>query len=401
MKTSTIVLIGAGVGALILLSKTRKAGVGDDMLVPPTGRTLTSGGQVLGELGLETRFIDSYDASPSQYNSTPQNDFVPGIHGLGKKLKKVVHNVTSPVTKVLMKPINLISRSKMMKVLSVVDPIAFSTRLAASTVKIAVRTISNPAAGFKMMTNGVKSFTVRPLQQTGMVLGIIKPPKQKVSEGEVEYQDAEGNPIAKADYDKMATVSKASVPVQASTYKGYNIWTTAKPTGGTLYLINYKPEDNSTEGAYDTMAEAQAAIDAVAVPMDSPANPYPTGLLPVPQPPPASTYNQAKQAYDVMAAAREQASMSQASSDSGYGATSSDSGYGATSSDSGQPQQATEEGSPKLPERVAQVQTPAAQILPPEQAPPPAAPASSGNAKVGVLVGGGVLAAIAAALATR
>ena len=108
------------------------------------------------------------------------------------------------------------------------------------------------------------------------------------------------------------------------------------------------------------------------------------------QPPkPPTNFDQAKQAYDAMAAAREQASMSQASSDTGYGRTSDDSGYGAT-------QQVTEEGAPKLPERVASVQTPAAVMVQPV-APVPAA--ASGDSKVGLLVGGGVLAAIAAAMA--
>jgi hypothetical protein len=389
MKTSHLVAAGVVVGALILIAKSRKQSMGDDdMLVPPPGRTLTASGQVLGGLGLETRFIDSYDACPYQYNRTPQNDFVPGINGFGSSLKKAVSggakvvskgfsSIGKGVAKVTALP-SKVFNTKALKIASVMSGQMLMSRLAASTVKIVGRTISNPSAGFKMATRGLKSFTITPLKQSGMVLGIIKPPKPiEEPGGGVEYQDANGNPISKADYDKMEAAAKASVPAKATDYKGYGIWTIVKPEGGTLYLINYRAEDNSTEGAYDTMAAAQAAIDAVVVPD------VPQYQSSEPRPmPPASNYDQAKQAYDVMAAAREQASMSQASSDTGYGPT----------------QQVTEEGAPQIPERIAQVQSPAAQMLPPQAE---AAPAPSGNAKVGVLVGGGVLAAIAAALATR
>lgn len=92
--------------------------------------------------------------------------------------------------------------------------------------------------------------------------------------------------------------------------------------------------------------------------------------------------------YDAAKAAFEQASMSRPSDDSGFGPTSDDSGYGTT-------QQVTEEGAPKIPERVAAVQTPAATMLPPGLE-----KKTTGDSKVGLVVGGGILAAIAAAMAT-
>jgi hypothetical protein len=52
MKTSTLLIAAGTVGALILLAKSRKAGMGDgDMLLPPPGLTVTASGQVLGDLG--------------------------------------------------------------------------------------------------------------------------------------------------------------------------------------------------------------------------------------------------------------------------------------------------------------------------------------------------------------
>lgn len=86
--------------------------------------------------------------------------------------------------------------------------------------------------------------------------------------------------------------------------------------------------------------------------------------------------------YDATKAAAEQASMSRAYDDSGYGTT----------------QTVTEEGSTPLPENVASVQTPSATVDP-GYAPPAASP--SGDGKVGMVVGGGILAAIAAALMSK
>jgi hypothetical protein len=407
----------------------------DDMLMPPPGRTITASGQdlggwrnvgrgmiprpprgragfhgSLGDLGIRTTYNDVYDAAPYQYSMEPQNDFMPGINGWGSKLKKAVSNVTHAVAQVVQAPANIINKSGVLKTLSVLDPVTFQARLMASTAKIIAKGISNPAKGFKLLTNGLKSFTVTPLMQAGAMVGIVKRPSPAVApDGAVSYQDANGNPISKEDYDKMVAAAAEATPKKAEDYKGYSLWTVKNnSTGGVLYLINYNPDENSAEGAYDTMAEAKAAIDAVVVP-DVPAYAIgPVGPKETPeqaaqnaeykriaaqaslsyvnpnQNVSKSTYDQAKYAYDVNQAAREQASMSQAQDDSGYGSTSKD------------------DGTAPIPERVASVQTPSAVM---EQAPayvPPAAPSTaSGDGKVGLLVGGGVLAAIAAAVMSK
>lgn len=287
MKTSTLLLLGAGVGALVLLAKARKTGMGDDdMLVPPPGRTITASGQVLGGLGLETRFVDSYDANPSQYRRRVINDLEVGLgRPSGTASKRTYFSAITTQNK---QKAEAAAQEK--------------ARLQEEQRKKEMETLA----------------------------------QQKVNETLLSIQK-------KAEED-MAAQQKAEAERQAA-------------------VVN---------------AEANKPIQWQGGPASY------NGL----RPPVQSNYDQAKQAYDAVQAAREQASMSQASSDTGYGRTSDDSGYGST-------QQVTEEGAPQIPERITQVQTPAAQVLPQE-----AAPAPTGNSKVGLIVGGGVLAAIAAALAS-
>ena len=307
MKTSTILLLGAGVGALVLLTKARKAGVGDDdMLVPPPGRTITSSGQVLGGLGLETRFIDSYDANPSQYRRQVINDMVPGLGrpqpGAGRAF-----SFGAGIAKLNKDREEAAAREK--------------ARLAEKQRQIEMEALAQ-----------------RKVNET---LAAI----QKKAEEDMIAQQ-------KAEEGRQAAAANAEAERQAAIKAADALrWqTTMAQQDQTLY------------------SQASGASSST-----------PAGR---------SNYDQAKQAYDAVQAAREQASMSQASSDTGYGRTSDDSGYGST-------QQVTEEGAPQIPERITQVQTPAAQVLPQE-----AAPAPTGNSKVGLIVGGGVLAAIAAALAS-
>jgi hypothetical protein len=51
MKTSTLLIAAGAVGVLYMLAKSKQGLGDDDMLMPPTGRTVTASGQVLGDLG--------------------------------------------------------------------------------------------------------------------------------------------------------------------------------------------------------------------------------------------------------------------------------------------------------------------------------------------------------------
>jgi hypothetical protein len=89
------------------------------------------------------------------------------------------------------------------------------------------------------------------------------------------YQDADGNTITKAEYDRLMAEANIPVPVpsKAQDYKGYGIWTYSKPEGGVLYLINYESSSGSCDGVYDTMAGALAAVDEVVGPVVEPMKP--------------------------------------------------------------------------------------------------------------------------------
>jgi hypothetical protein len=335
MKTSHLVAAGVIVGALILIAKSRKGGVGDgDMLVPPPGRTLTASGQVLGALGLETRFIDSYDANPSQYNRSPQNDFVPGLGAFIKSSRP------SPGA----------GRSAFGKL--------FGKSSADAKAKVEAETAKKAKEAAELRMAEVAQQKVNET-----LLAIQK-------RAEEEAAAAQGITVAPPVAEEEAGNGKWGIVMMQARNVGAIPYWVARKGAGTM------THDEATKAAFAKTAEAKKEKSAYQMPVNTDKHP-------------ASTYDQAKQAYDVVQAAREQESMSQASSDTGYGQTSNDTGYGAT-------QQVTEEGAPQIPEQVSQVQTPSAQMLPQEAA--PAAP--SGNSKVGLIVGGGVLAAIAAAMAS-
>ena len=405
MKKNQAIVLGAclvgGFVAYQMLKKTRP-GVGDDLLLPPPGRTVTASGQVLGDLG-----EDVFSAGPSQYRRDAVNDFVPDVAGLGggwkKKFKKAF------------KPPKFVSR--IVAATNRVNPLVQGAHLLQNVAKITVKAVSNPRKGFKSLGFAVKSMTTRPLKQIGMAVGIIKPPKQKVAPGgAAEYQDADGKVISKEDYDKLVLASQQSIPKKAEDYKGYAISTIIKDSAGgsVVYLINYDPEKNECEGAYDTMAEAKAAIDAVMQPAAATA--------------PPTTHQAAQNRYSAEQAAAEQASISAASDSSGYGTTSTSTST-STSGSSAPPtthqaaknrysaeQAAAEQASiseareggydtpskgPALPERITEIQTPSAQVLPEEAPAEPVSETKKGNTAVGVVVGGGILAAVAAALMNR
>jgi hypothetical protein len=230
---------------------------------------------VLGGLGGD---FDVYDASPAQYRRDVVNDlsgwgssFVKGISSVGRTINRAVSSVARGVTAVPKFTVKVLE-SPTYKKLTAIDPVS---RHAISMAKIVVRGVSDPKSGWKTATSAIKSFTITPLIQTGMVLGIVRPPKVEQAEVGEEYQDADGNVITKEEYDRLMAASEASVPSKALDYKGYTIWVYNKPEGGVLYLINYDPVSNSCEGAYETMMETQSAIDAVSVP-DVPAVLYAT-----------------------------------------------------------------------------------------------------------------------------
>lgn len=347
-------------------------GMGDDLLLPSEGRTITASGQVLNGLGMMTTYQGAYDATPSQYRRDVVNDLVPGIGGFGKSFKKAVSNVVHAV----------VQAPKV---------IAKAPATLLKTVSNAVLVVANVAA--KPTLKNIIRLPERLVGTTlkGLVSVVIpsKPKKDSASDGGVAYLDAEGNPITEAQYNALLKAAQDAAPKMAVAYKGFTIWTTAKPEGGVLYLVNYNEAANTMEGAYSTMGEAQAAIDSVvAPPVITPV--APSVIAPPAQSPPPSNYEATKRNYDIMQAEREAASIQSGTTSDDYGSstTSDDSGYGRA-------QTVTEEGAPALPERITSMQAPSAQMLPP---PSPAVPETKkGNTAVGVVVGGGILAAIAAA----
>lgn len=346
--------------------------IGDDLLLPPPGRTVTADGQVLDGLGYN---IDAYDAAPYQYRRDPVND----LGDLGRSLRRTISRAVSAPIKAVQKVADVAVKvtNPVLKPLAPLNPVLLGARVALSTTRIAAKAMSNPSGAFKKLTSNVKSFTITPLMQAGMIVGVVKPPKvEQAAGGTPVYQDADGKPITKEDYDRLVAAAEAAKPKKAKDYKGYTIWTAGKineQTGkseGVLYLINYDPAANAAEGAYETMTAAEYAIDQVVAPT-VPALP--------------STQNR----YSVEQAAAEMASIRPPSDDTGIGPAADDSGFGPSSSDS---------GLPALPERVQQIDTPAAVMLPPQAA--PQAREATGNKAVGALVGGGIIAAIAAAAFT-
>jgi hypothetical protein len=374
----------------------------DHMLLPPPGQTITASGQVLGGLG---RNIDAFDAAPYQYRSAPQNDFNPsgigdlgfgGIKSVSRAVSHAVQQVTAPVAKVATKAVNIVEKpltiaQKAVNTISVFNPVVLGARMVQSTVNIGLKTMTSPKAGWRQLTGNLRSFTATPLLQMGTMIGIVKPPRQQPqADGSITYLDSTGRVITKEEYDALTKASQQSVPVKAQDYKGYSIWTLAKVNpdagGGVLYLINYDPSQNSAEGAYNSMAEAQAAIDAVSVPASVPES-IPT----VAQQPPPPIY--APPAPQTAAPSSPQPSSYDASNDV-IGPAVEDDGFGpASSSDLSTPQQ-----SPGLPVATASVQTPGSRTFSPppvrEFSPPPVAKKSN----AGVLIGGGILAAAAALL---
>lgn len=399
--------------------------VNDVLLLPPSGRTVSKSGQVLGNLGER---IDVYDAAPQQYRSDVINDMMPGFDGWGSKIKKSVSKAVSAVTKPVEKVTAKVANLPAVKVLSVINPIAASARLAAATTRIVAKGITNPKGAFKLIGGAVKSFTITPLMQAGMVIGVVKKPTQTVDPSVgVVYQDANGNTISKEEYDQQMAAASGSTPVLSTNYKGYSLWTMVKPGGGVIYLINYDVSQNAAEGAYNTMTEAEAAIDAVSIPVPILAQNYknhtiwsqtqssggvvylidydpsvaytgasfPTmtaaqaaidATIPAPTPPPSGpAYVPPPPLPSIQAPS--QPSSYDASNDRLGPVIEDDYGSGS--------------GTPALPEKITLVSTPSAQFAPPPAspsfAPPPAtAPVKSGNATVGVVVGGGILAALAA-----
>jgi flagellar biosynthesis GTPase FlhF len=287
MKTSTLLAIGA-VGALILLAKSRKSGLGEaDMLLPPPGRTVTASGQVLGSLGA----------------------FSIGQHSTATKLSVGQTKVEGDTCYIVRpgRPASFTRDKNGPRSTPAGDP--FWEYDAAATEALRARQAETRRIETEALAQKAVNATIAAIQ--------------KRAEDEMAAQ-------AKAEQERQAAAQKAEQDRQAAAVK---------------------------------VTQEQATLAAAAKPI-------------VHQ---QTNYDAAKRAYDAEAAAREQASMSQATNDTGYGAT----------------QQVTEEGAPQMPERIASVQTPAAIMLPEAKA---AAP--SGNTKVGLLVGGGVLAAIAAAIAS-
>lgn len=338
-------------------------GIGDDLLLPSEGRTVTASGQVLNGLGMVTSYQDAYDATPSQYRRDAINDFVPGIGDLGRfSFKRSVGNVARAVVKapsIIAKAPATLLRTAAGTIMVVADAAAKPTLK--NIIRLPERLVSTASKG---------------------LISVVIPSKPKKEAvpggGGVSYVDANGNPITEWQYNTLLKASQDAAPKVAVVYKGFTIWTTAKPDGGVSYLVNYNEAANTMEGAYSTMSEAQGAIDS-----SIPGGSYP--------PAPAQTnIAVAKRSYDIAQAEREASSITSGKTSDDYGSstTSDDSGYGKA-------QTVTEDGSPTIPEKIAFVQAPSAQMLP---SPAPSAPETKkGNTAVGVVVGGGILAAIAAA----
>ena len=454
------VIYGAvAIGAYLLYKNMNPpAAVGDDLMLPPSGKTVTASGQTVGGLGYLNRNIPVYDAAPYQYRSAPINDFVPGMQGLGDlgrfSFKSVTHAVSNVVKAVAKAPASIV-------------------KTVANDVTGVVKFIAHPTMkGLVRLPGKLLSSTTQ-----GLATGVFIPQKPTASSsstaaGGTVYQDANGNIISKANYDALMLAAQAGTPQLAQTYKGYSLWTVTQvaPATGVLYLINYDASSGSYAASFNTMTDAKAAIDAVTTPTVAIAPPppmlvpgqltppVPTGLMtpvvgaaipyrsaviyPVTadagprwviagdpttaqanygssyasfpslaqaqaaidatMPSPASTYDATLAASQQAAAAQSASAFSPPPAMSTYDSTAAAAEQASmqTTADSGDYGPAPQ-ASPALPETVTSIQTPGATFSPPPPAaasfsppPPAAAPAPKSNA--GLLVGGGILAALAA-----
>ncbi len=494
-------------------------GIGDDLLLPPPGRTVTADGQVLGGLGYQ---IDSYDATPSQYRRDPVND----MQGLGAALNPLVAQKKAADTAAKAAAKKAAAEKAAAAKLTAAEKAAAAKQAAVD--KAAEKNAANLLANLIKTANAAISAATKAQNAANARLGTSAAvPSQNAADAAARTADsaikrakaaddaleaaqtkayiseAKAKGVAPADnpastYDTAvmaaqqraiadlvalkqsaaekfaAKVSATTAAKQSASEKTANIKQAAadkaaaaaiaKLTAAAVSKANaLSKKAIAAQNAADKLgsnpkaiqaqqtanAARQDALNAIAVAQDLGAklqaaeDKYKasafraTGLTPptvyaatvaaaqnteasapaaattqtvtyiAPPTPPAATqttYEAAVAAsnaataaasentastytpppaqvstYDATKAAAEQASMSQASSDSGYGPT----------------QTVTEEGTTPLPETVASVQTPSATIDP-GYAPPAAAP--SGNSKVGIVVGGGILAAIAAAV---
>ena len=217
-------------------------GMGDDyMLLPPSGRTLSAGGQVLGNLG---RNEDVLASSPAQYRSAPQNDFNPdGINGWGS----VVHSVTHAASQV------------------------------AAVIKPVVKAISVAAVQ-------VRAVVGKGLIQGGTAIHIIKPSSGGGDSGAQTYVDANGKPISKEEYDRQMAEALKYSPKSADSYKGHTLWTYQQDAlSPVVYLVDYDAVKSTAQGIFDTMADAKAAIDSISSTTNTaPATPPAVIAPPVP-----------------------------------------------------------------------------------------------------------------------
>lgn len=338
-------------------------GIGSDMLLPPPGRTVTASGQVLGDLGREWGSVGTR---------------LPPSGVVGDTCTYTVRGVSRPY---YVSRINT-TRAGSSPAWELDTVREQREKQEADRYATLQRQIDAQATAARVAAQEQVNATLAAIQK--------RADEDMAAQAKAEQEQAPPVSLEKKDFaspvwgvERVYHVYPKVVGYQIPEEDSWNVWKVSHGKG-TMTLTEARGEASSriSQAKTEYFANKAASEKKRAEKLQAQQKyEQETG-----QP---STYEQAKQAYDAVQAAREQASMSQASSDTGYGQTSNDTGYGAT-------QQVTEEGAPKLPEQISQVQTPSAQMLP-QQAP---AAAPTGNSKVGLIVGGGVLAAIAAAMAS-
>jgi hypothetical protein len=411
MKTKTIATLAVvGIVGYLILRKSKPAGVGDDLLVPSEGRTVTAGGAVLNGLGME----QSYDAAPYQYRRRALNDM--RLDGFGSSFKKAVSKVKNKVKK------NTVS-----------------------TAKSAVHLVTNPKATLK---KGVKNIVQIPKKTAIATVGLVFKPRAEAQAGTaVEYQDENGNVITKAQYDAMMSQYAAQNRADAAAKKAAKqdlaiqkqinallaqrlkivnsipVYKAPLPSKGiqpapmsaeqlsfarsmfnqkNAKVINQKKAqiaaiDKKIQALVNKLSTTVAA--AVVTNVQTSTNVQDTAVVNQT----GTNTTTPTITYTPEQAAAEEASMTAASDDSGYGNTSvyTPTSSGSSSSTYSAEQAAAEEASIRdpdqasaMPENVVSVETPSAEVLPEEMI-----MVEEPKKTSGLVVGGGILAAIAAGFA--
>ncbi len=381
-----------GIGAYLLTKhlgdKVLKPGsVGDDLMLPPPGLTVTKSGRVLNGLGDN---YDAFDAAPYQYRSTVIND----LTGLGRDdmrgaltaAQKAAAAKKAAAVKVPAGTRGATSNTK------VVGPVNAGPIKAPSASAAAKKAAADKAAADKAAADKKKKLAAEKAKGFQQVAVDGKWTIYKGLSPADVYMFVATKPGASASINDGGT--KGKVGTLAGVKKkiaAYDKWVASQTKEG---------KAKAAAAEKKKIADAAAKIAAASGGTNAAANTAATTA--------ANSAAVAQQAatnatYSTQQAAAEQASMSAASDDYSGSVLTNSADYGsstgtaAAASNSYNAEAAAAEQasiSPPLPESVTSVETPSAVTYADEGPPAPEEAPKSGA--TGLLVGGGLLAAFLA-----